>query len=52
MSEKFILAVGNPSDGFLFYGPYDSFEEANDHAGAADRDFFIMPLRDKSEILG
>jgi hypothetical protein len=28
--DKFILVVGNLSDGFQFYGPFDTFDEADE----------------------
>lgn len=32
--NKWIIAVGNPGEGFVFIGPFDTFEEALEYAEA------------------
>ena len=47
---KFIAIVGNPVEGLLYYGPYDSFEAACDDNDSPDeRDWWIVELIDPED---
>jgi hypothetical protein len=47
-SEKCILVVGNPSDGFRFVGPFDDFEAAVQFSEGVDADTWVASLEEPS----
>lgn len=44
MTDKYIVVVGNISDGFKFYGPYESFDAASESPPGAEPFSWIAPL--------
>ncbi len=46
--EKYVVMVGNPSDGYKIYGVFDTFEDADEWIRHNDdvfmMDTWIMPL--------
>lgn len=43
---QYIVITGNPCDGFFFYGPFDTAEQANDWADREQHgmDWWVGPL--------
>jgi hypothetical protein len=50
MSNKYILIYGNPVDGMKFEGPFEEFEDAEDHTLFHDNDWWIAELKDPEEV--
>ena len=47
---KFIAIAGNPVEGLLYYGPYDSFEAAcSDNDSPGEHDWWIAELIDPKD---
>ena len=47
---KFIVIAGNPVDGFIYYGPYDTFEAAcDDHDTPGDHEWWVAELIDPTD---
>lgn len=48
--EKFIIASGNPQDGFSYTGPFDTYgaalEYAEDFGEALEKDWWIVTLNE------
>jgi hypothetical protein len=47
--EKFIIVVGNIADGFNFVGPFDCFEDADEHAQNFKEITWIATLHNAKE---
>lgn len=41
---EYIVMVGNPSDGFTHYGPFDSFDDADEWCRGVSHDTWIVQL--------
>lgn len=50
-SDFWIIIVGNPVDGFIFYGPFGSHEQAISVGEYIDADWWIAQLRDQAILL-
>lgn len=44
MRDNYIVAVGDPFDAMNFYGPFDSFEDAEEWADSCGRFNWIIGL--------
>ena len=44
MIDQWIVVEGNPSDGFAFFGPFDSTEEATEFAEQLGGSWWIVHL--------
>jgi hypothetical protein len=47
---KFIVIAGNPVEGLLYYGPYDTFDLAcKDHNAPGEHDWWVAELIDSTD---
>jgi len=46
LPENHVVIVGNPADGFSFYGPFDTAEAAHEAADCAFDDWWIARLHE------
>jgi hypothetical protein len=48
---KFIVIAGNPVEGLLYFGPYDSFDEAcKDNDTPGDHEWWVAELIDPADM--
>ena len=47
--QQFIAVLGNLNDGYAFYGPFDSFDEASDFVDPQDKMSWIVELEEPHE---
>lgn len=46
-----IVIVGNPVDGFRYFGPFKTWQDAADATENLDDDWFIAPLAHENELV-
>jgi hypothetical protein len=44
-TEQWLTVTGNPLEGIIIWGPFDTQEEAHNYGCDQDEDFWITPLK-------